>query len=425
MSSKQLLASSLSLTLPNGRLAPHSLFFLFFNLVYFLPLLGVALFNYSEGGTSTAADLDFDVTRKITFVYLLGILAFVCGSKLSPFLGFASTRPILQRALRLFGLNSPFRLLCWAMVGLFVVSKVLLVGLGVYSQYAFETDSMTGGVWSFSMFCSESLLFLSIVVLFSNARRNVLWFLILTGINGINLLHGTRIFFIIAGITFCFYLYLRVRLTLKIAILAFSGSLLVSYLIFLSRSKVEVDVQTFSFTRVISPIMYEGIFSQLSLIETIKHPQLWSLWGSLHNFFLDALYFVIPRFLLPGKDEILFINRFSDLSPLGAFSGYAQGLIYFGVFFPLFYCILGIIAGWLLRQAKDSQFWSAIYVYFVCDFMFRIMRDGYIIPIKMLVNGLTILAFVVCCSYAQILPKFAPPSRQGLKASPQPSSNGG
>ena len=35
-----------------------------------------------------------------------------------------------------------------------------------------------------------------------------------------------------------------------------------------------------------------------------------------------------------------------------------------------------------------------IYVYFVCDFLFRIMRDGYIIPIKMMVNTIVILALV-------------------------------
>jgi len=35
-----------------------------------------------------------------------------------------------------------------------------------------------------------------------------------------------------------------------------------------------------------------------------------------------------------------------------------------------------------------------IYVYFVCDFLFRIMRDGYLIPIKMIINTIVILVFV-------------------------------
>jgi oligosaccharide repeat unit polymerase len=381
------------------------------------------LFSYSEGGASKAADLDFEVTRKITYIYFLGTFAFVCGSKLSPFFGWVTTRHVTQTALRLFRLNMGFRMLCWGTVGLFVLSKVLLRGRGVYSDYAFDTGSMIGGVWSFSMFCSESLLLLSIVVLFSNAKRNVLWFLILTGINGINLLHGTRIFFVIAGITLCFYLYVRGRLTFKIAILAFGCLLLVGYLIFLSRSQVEVDDQTFSFTRIISPIMFEGIFSQLSLIETIRHPEMWSLSGSPHHFFLDALYFVTPRFLLPGKDQLLFTDRFADLSPLGAFSGYAQGLIYFGILFPFFYFVLGIIAGWLQRHAKHSQFWSVIYVYFVCDFLFRIMRDGYVMPVKMLLNALVILLVVSCLRLPQMHLKLACSLPQHLRRSPQVGSS--
>ena len=422
MSSKQLSANSVLLPLPNGRVAPHSLLFLFFNLLYFVPLLGVMLFSYSEGGTAKAADLDLDVARKITYIYFLGTFAFVCGSRLGPFLGLVTARPIAQRALRLFGLNRPFRLVCLAMIGLFLLSKVLLRRLGVYSEYAFDTDGMTGGVWSFSMFCSESLLLLSIVVLFSNARRNVSWFLILTGINGINLLHGTRLFFIIAGITFCFYQYVRGELRLKTAILAFGGVLLVGYLVFLSRSHVETDDQTFSFARLISPIMFESIFSQLSLIGTIRHPEMWSLSGSPHHFFLDALYFVTPRFLLPEKDQLLFTNRFADLSPLGAFSGYAQGLIYFGIFFPFFYFVLGVIAGWLQRHARHSQFWSVIYVYFVCDFLFRIMRDGYVIPIKMLLDSVMIMLVVGFLHHPLMQFGLASPIPRRPSSSPQVGS---
>jgi hypothetical protein len=101
------------------------------------------------------------------------------------------------------------------------------------------------------------------------------------------------------------------------------------------------------------------------------------------------------------------MGQFSDLSPLGAFSGYAQGLIYFGVFFPMFYVILGYIASWLQRRASDSELWSVIYVYFVCDFLFRIMRDGYVIPIKMLVDALVIMSCVIWVRHPQVRHKFA------------------
>ena len=110
---------------------------------------------------------------------------------------------------------------------------------------------------------------------------------------------------------------------------------------------------------------------------------------------------------------MLFTDKFSDLSPLGAFSGYAQGLLYFGVCFPLFYFTLGGIASWLFRRARYSSFWSVIYVYFACDFLFRVMRDGYVIPVKMLIDALIILAVIALWSPATI--GFAPPGTgQGM-----------
>jgi hypothetical protein len=386
-----------SLLLECGRIAPHCWLFILLNLVYFLPVLVVALFDYSEGGVSDAADLNLRLAGKLAAVYVLGTLAFLLGSKLSTPASVTVRRRIIPRSLKLFNLNEPFWVVCGVLVVLLMLTKWLLVPTGVYSEYAFDTGSMTSSLWTFSMFCSESVLFLSIVILFSNFRRNIWWFLLLTAANGINLLHGTRIFFMIAGLAFWFYLYIRGKLTFRLSIVGFVSALAVGYVVFLFRSNVDLDNQTSStWLRVISPIMFESVFSQLSLIELIKHPGLWGVWGSATNFFLDASYFLTPRFLLPTKDQLLFIDRFSDLSPLGAFSGYAQGLIYFGYLSAAFYFFLGVTAGRLLSRASSSELWSAIYVYFTCDFLFRIMRDGYIIPIKMLINSLGILLFILC-----------------------------
>jgi hypothetical protein len=378
-------------------IAPHSLLFIFFNLLYFLPLFAVLFFNYSEGGTSEAADLDAKALVRITLIFCSGTLAFLVGSTLVWRGTTSHNRGKGLAALRLFVAGRTFVTLCVMAIAIFAVSKVLVAPLGVYSEYAFDTESMIGGAWSFSMFCSESLLFLSIIVLFSNLRRNVTWFLVLTAINGLNLLHGTRIFTMIACIVFCFYQYFRGKLTLRVGTVAFVTALGLGYFVFLSRSGVELDNQTLSVSRLVSPLMFEGIFSQISLIGAIRHPEAWSVWGSIGSFLHDVICFIIPRFLLPAKDSLLKINQFIDLSPLGAFSGYAQGLIYFGLFFPVFYFVLGCFGSWLFRQAARSQFWSMIYVYFVCDFLFRIMRDGYIIPIKMILDSAVILLFVLWC----------------------------
>ena len=377
-------------------IAPHSLLFILFNLLYYIPLFVVLFFNYSEGGTGDAADLDARALLRITVIFCSGTLAFLLGSGLTWY----ATSPSGQKplaALRLFIAGRAFGILCAIVVAIFALSKILVVPLGVYSEYAFDTESMIGGAWSFSMFCSETLLFLSIIMLFSTVPRNVTWFLVLTGINGVNLLHGTRIFTIIACIAFCFYQYLRDKLSVRVAAAAFVTALGLAYFVFLTRSAVELDDQTFSVSHLVSPIMFEGIFSQVSLIGAIRHPEAWSTWGSIGSFLHDVICFVIPRFLLPDKDKLLIIDQFTDLSPLGAFSGYAQGLIYFGLFFPVFYFALGCLGGWLFRQAGRSRFWAMIYVYFVCDFLFRIMRDGYIIPIKMILDSVVILLLVLWC----------------------------
>jgi hypothetical protein len=397
------------LPLPNGRLSLHSGLFLIFNLAYFVPLFGVMLFSYSQGGVSKAADLDADVMRRISLVYVLGIGAFLLGSRLGPVLSLDNNKDNAKADLRMIDLTPRFKTLCVITVVLFVLSKWSLIQRGVYSDYAFDADSMEGGIWTFSMFCSELLLLLSIVVLFSSARRSIWWFLTFTAINGINLLHGTRIFFLISSIVLCVFLYVRGKFKLRYAIVGLVGMLLIGYAIFLLRSHMEVDEdQTLSAAGLVSPAVFESVFSQLSLIGTIRHPEAWNLSGSPYYFFRDSLYFITPRFLLPGKDQLLYVDQFTDLSPLGAFSGYAQGIIYFGVFFPIFYLIVGYTANWLQRRAKYSQLCSAIYLYFACDFLFRIMRDGYVIPIKMLVNAFVVMLCVISLGHSRAVPKRNP-----------------
>ena len=381
------------LTFATGRWTPHALVFLGLNCLYFLPVLIVFFFNYSVDEKVTLADLDTSTVIKTSLVYFVGVLSFLLGSKDgSGYNGLDGIKNV--RVFRLFELSPAFWVVSIAIAVCFLASKVLLIPLGVYSEYAFDTENMGSSVWSFSMFCSESILLLSILALFSRSRHNVRWFLVFSLLNAIDLLHGTRIFFMIAGLAFCFYGFVRRKLNWRLLLAIGVGVVAVGYAVFLTRSNALVDTGSFSFVRLISPIMFESIFSQLALFELARNPHVWNALGSPVNLVLDAVYFSAPRFMLPGKDQMLFLDRFNDLSPLGAFSGYAQGLIYLGFLFPLFYFVLGRIASWLFRQTRSSSLWTIAYVYFICDFLFRIMRDGYIIPIKMLIDGLIILATI-------------------------------
>src|SRR5690242_19831631 len=78
---EQIATQSTYLTLRASRVSPHSLIFLALNCLYFIPILGVFFFNYSEGGTITLADLDAMTLKRTIAVYLAGIIAFLLGSR--------------------------------------------------------------------------------------------------------------------------------------------------------------------------------------------------------------------------------------------------------------------------------------------------------------------------------------------------------
>ncbi len=380
--------------------ASHVKYFLFYNLLYFLPLAFVAVYEFTQNGISEAAAVNWQDLRRITLLYVFGCAAFCLGSAFRSLVGFLTGTPTdgesISSRLPLYpaAMGWAAQITVALTVVAFILSKILLVPSGVYSAYAFDTGQMEGGLWGASMMLSELLVLFSLAALFSGRRRNVLWFAILAGINGINLLHGTRIFFIVSVLGFSLYLYLRGKLSWRIVLGGVCGVTVLAYVVFVLRSSLELSGEGSWAARLLVPVMAESIFSQLSLLSIIRDSHLWSAGGAIPQFIQDNFYFLMPRLLLPNKSSILYIDRFSDLSPLGAFSGYAQGLIYFGYWIPLVYFVFGTVADWLARRASFSATWSLLYVYFTCDFLFRIMRDGYIIPIKMLLDNLAVLGAI-------------------------------
>ncbi len=280
------------------------------------------------------------------------------------------------------------------LVGVFALSKVALAPLGVYQRYAFDTGEMSGGVWSFSMFCSEAMILAAVLLLFSSSKWNVRGFLLLSAINGVNLLHGSRIFFIITVLAAVLYAYVRGHLTLRRVFiygpLGLVALLTLAYFVFLSRTGATLE-GAFSAAQLASPLVYESVFSQQSLMTLIGSPDTWDRWGHVGQFLQDIVLNTSPRLLVPEKDELVHFNEYAYLTPLGGFNGYGAGLIYFGLFFPVMYFALGAVGSWLQAKARDSAWWLVLYGYFCASTLFRIMRDGYLIPIKMLINAVQIL----------------------------------
>jgi hypothetical protein len=168
-----------------------------------------------------------------------------------------------------------------------------------------------------------------------------------------------------------------------------------TYFIFLVRSSVSVG-GGLTAAKLLSPLVYESVFSQVSLVGTFNAPKVWGTTYSNISFIFDVLVNSMPRFLVPDKDAMLYINNYAYLSPLGGFNGYAQGLIYFGLFLPIFYFIIGVFASFLYRKARSSGWWLVIYIYFSAGFLFRIiMRDGYLIPTKGMINCFEIIGILI------------------------------
>ena len=391
--------------------SPHIVLFLSLNLFYYLPLLLVFLFGYEEGGAAQVVAFPANTMIEISVVYAIGMIAFVLGAHLPDWL-----QPDLK-------LRSAFRPFSWTkvtvptLIGIsfisivFLASKVALIPLGVYGQYAFNSGVMSNGVWTFSMVCSEVLLLMSVFVLFSTHKHNILLFELLSALNGVNLLHGTRIFFMITLSVALLYAYVRRILTIRKMLLyiplGFGAVSALAFLVFVRRSDVSL-AEGISVSMLLSPLVYESLFTQWSLINVLSLPHTWTLFGQPMSFLFDSFVMTVPRLLLPDKDILSSSAKWGDLSPLGAFSGYADGLLYFGILFPLFYFLVGMLLTSLYRRSFNSSFRLVLYAYMTADLMFRIMRDGYCIPIKMGINALEVLALFYFCGL-RVRHKAVPP----------------
>jgi hypothetical protein len=383
----------------NGRrIAPHDLLFPLYAALYFFPLWLVGTSGFGAGMLGqTGADAN-TLMGRIAALYAVGTISFLLGSGSTSIVAWmlGGSRAGTDR-LALVRIHQVDRILLVFLICAFSASKVLLVPLGVYSKYAFDTNMMDSPIWTASMFFSEMLVFASLLALFSGLRHNVLVFCGLSLLSGINLLHGTRNFFVTAMIAAVLYGYQRKRLSLpKMAAYGAGGffvAVFLAYLVYLNRQHAQFS--DFSLVSILSPITYESVFSQISLVNVLAQPSKFDGLGHPLQFLGDILIFASPRALIGDKDGLLWAHQFAPLSPLGGFSGFAIGLLYFGYLLPVAYFLLGLAAG-MLRRLSNTSAGAAMYVYFCCDFLYRIQRDGYVIPAKMCLDTVVVLGLLGC-----------------------------
>lgn len=390
------LPKSLAGTSRARAIAPHCLFFTLYTALYFVPLWLVSISGYGEGMVSeTGSDAGTIMTR-IIVVYLIGVTSFWIGSWSTPkfawLLGQKTYKPVEIAKIHIYQID---KIILGGLICAFLISKLMLIPTGAYSTYAFGSSMMETSAWTTSMFFSETLAFAALIALFSDLRHNVMAFVFLSALNGINLLHGTRNFFVTAMTGALLYLYVRKRVSLLRMFLyglsSACAAVLLGYIVYLTRAHAAWS--DFSVLAVLSPITFESVFSQISLINVLGHPELFEHFGHIGHFIADVFVFTSPRLLVGDKEALLWSNNFSSFSPLGAFNGFAMGLLYFGYLLPLAYFLLGLASG-ALRRFANTSYGAALYVYFCCDFVYRVQRDGYVIPAKMMINNVEILCLL-------------------------------
>lgn len=376
---------------------PHNLFFLIYNSIYMVPVLYVYFFGFSSGGVEQAINLSVNVIRDMLFYYLVVFVSFYLGSFIPSLLIKGKIKgSILGCDVFVYKTSKLQDLVFLLLCVFFVLFKILIYKEGVYSSYAFDSGAMASKTWTVSMGLSELLIvFFVLFLLTGNKVKAFFSFLLIS----VNLLHGTRIFTLICLLVLFFYYVFHKRKLYGVklflyGIVSFFAVLVFFYVVFLYRSGFSNSESPTSLDAILSPIVYEAIFNQISFVKMLAFLDAGMVSFSPCMMVIDTLTFTIPNVLANAKSDLMYITKFGELSPLGGLSGYASAIIYFSDYYFVWYFFLGLFLSALLMFARTGRFFllsKVIYVYFVCDTFFRLHRDPYFIAGKMLINNIMLL----------------------------------
>lgn len=115
------------------------------------------------------------------------------------------------------------------------------------------------------------------------------------------------------------------------------------------------------------------------------------LWGAS---ILDGIIFLIPRFIFPNKDNILFINRklnelnsIEIISPVGGLNLAAQNLINGNIIFTIiFMFIIGILFIFINKNRDKSEYGVLLYGLIVPYFIVSFIRNPIYFTIKEIIQ---------------------------------------
>lgn len=120
------------------------------------------------------------------------------------------------------------------------------------------------------------------------------------------------------------------------------------------------------------------------------------------NDLLASFVNFVPSFAFPDKMNFinLIIYDSNKYSPFGANALISNLYSNFGVFYPFYVFIIGLIYGFLCAKSHVSSFFRAVYFSLLPVLMFHFYREGFITFIKVfLFNGIFLPFLVLMCLY--------------------------
>jgi len=383
-------------------LLPHEILFSLFNLIYILPIAYIYIYGFTEGGVEKAINISTSMINEMMFFYIIMFVAFFSGSILTAkMLGVHKVKNIPYINISSFKLSIAQILIVSIIFIAQIIIKILLYKEGVYDSYAFDSGAMSNKYWTVSMGLSELCLALFVFAIICDKKIiGIIAFVMIS----LNLLHGTRIFTCISLIVVSYYyVFYKKRISgikaVLIGLISFVLVVLIFLFIFIVRSNVDISISDLNMDIILSPVIYESAFNQISFVRMLQHLQLGNTYFAPHQLISDVIIYTIPQFTSIAKSSLMHSHDFGELSPLGGLSGYASAIIYFSDFYFIWYLFLGSALSFLMFKSRSSKYpilCRFFYVYIICDTLFRMQRDPYVIAMKMLVdNALFIFIFIV------------------------------
>lgn len=230
----------------------------------------------------------------------------------------------------------------------------------------------------------STLVFMSVFFLNYFQRKSVYYlFLIIFFVSSVILLgFGSRMFFVLGAISLIIsFISLRKHiLTNPLFILSILGLLILVLGIGVWRSGDEITLDTLLFIFLAEPIFTST--SGALYIDNMGGRPVWAIPKDLFASFVNF----IPTIIFPEKLNFLDKITYNEnrTSPFGASALIANMYSNFGVFFPIYFFIMGLFYGFLKRMANTSIFYRAVYFSLLPMLMFHFFREGYITVFKVI-----------------------------------------